>query len=217
MGRVLWPLAIGLGMFFLLMGLSGKVRPAALRPLSQGVLAQGPPLTHTVYLPLVAVPPPPPCAPHLRERGLQLADLATGFTLEFEAGGLDLLSAEVRAMGAQDICSMAYTSFLWLLLGEMGVVGSMVIEFDNSAGPGQYLAWGRAEAVADPATTLLPDVPMLGQEMVATRVELEGDLAVYMLTFRQGRFVARVAGGGLVDLGVGDLWRYGEGVEGRLR
>lgn len=217
MGRVLWLAGIGLAVFFLGLGLWGQARPAALRPLSQGVLAQGAPLTHTVYLPLMAVPPPPQCAPSLRERGLQLADLPPGFTLGSEAGGLDLLSAEVRALGALDICSMAYISFLWMLLGELGVVASLVMEFDNSAGPGQYLAWDRAEAVADPATTLLPDVPGLGQEMVATRSELENGLAVYALTFRQGRFVGLVAGGGLVDLGVGALWRYGEVVAGQLR
>lgn len=217
MGRILWLVVIGLGVFFLGLGLWGHDRPATLRPLSQGVLAQGAPLTHTVYFPLVAVPPPPPCTPSLRERGLQLADLPPGFTLGSEAGGVDLLSAEVRALGGLDICSMAYISFLWMLLGELGVVASMVIEFDNSAGPDQYLAWDRAAAVADPATTLLPDVPVLGQEMVATRIEVEGDLAVYMLTFRQGRFAGLVAGGGLVDLGVGALWRYGEVVAGRLR
>lgn len=222
MGRLLGLLGllgIGVGLFFLGLGRLGAARSAVLGPASQVALAQTAALTHTVYLPLVLVPEPPPpplCEPPLSKMGLQLADLPPGFTLEFEAAGRDLLAAEVRAMGAVDVCSMGYASFMWLFLGEMGVVGSMVIEFDNVAGPGQYLALVRAQALADPAMTVLGDVVGLGEEMAATRTEIEGGLAVYALTFRWGRFVGRVAGGGLVDVGAGALVGYGEVVEGRL-
>lgn len=181
-------------------------------------LAQSEPLTTTVYLPLMLSsepPPPPPCDPPLSEMGLRLMDLPPGFVLESEGGGTDLLSAEVRALGAIDACAMVYFSFLWMLVGELGVVASQVIEFDNSTGPAQYLALVREAAVADPAVSLLPGVS-LGEEIVATRAETEEGLAVYAITFRLRRFVGWVAGGGLVDLGVEVLMGYGGLVVERL-
>jgi hypothetical protein len=180
--------------------------------------AQGETVTATVYLPLILSPEPPPlpCHPPLSEMGLRSVDLPPGFVLELEAGGVDLLSAEVQTMGATDVCSVVYVSFLWMLEGELGVVGSQVIEFDNLTGPDQYLALVQEAALADPAVSLLPDVSVLGEETVATRIQTEEGLTVYTVTFRSGCFVGRLAGGGLVDLGIEVLMGYGELVAGRF-
>lgn len=180
-------------------------------------LAQGTVLTHTVYLPIIwgSEPPPQWCEPPTAEMGLRLDDLPPGFVLSEEEAADGWLTAEMRALGAVDGCLRMYVSFLWMLVGEVGVVASQVIVFNNAAGPVQFLALSREQALADPAMTLLPGVATLGEETVAVRLD-DDEVVAYSILFRRGRFVGRVAGGGWVDVGVAALVGYARVVEGRL-
>lgn len=210
----------------LVMGLTGVVFARAETIPTGGTAYAQETLTQTVYLPLIrstmvqtvylplVIRPYKACDVALEGMLLRTADFPLTFE-RIERSTPPRITEEWAAMGLVDGCAAFHASFLWMLVGELGAVGSMVLRFEDAAGPVLFLESVRAEAEADPLITILPDAPPLGQELVATR-QVSGTVVVYGFTWRRGKFVGRVGGGGLVDVGLAAVAPYAGVMAGRM-
>ncbi len=147
-------------------------------------------VTSTVYLPLIALPPPPLCTPPTGDWALHLRDFppAIGWQL-FEDTSKTPEDTRQQA-GWQQSCFRTHANILLLLFGLTGVAINEVTLFDSPDNAHIYYEFMQAR-IPEPVSI---EVPNIGDETAAYKLsDPDSEIEGHIIFFRRNTVVVSVA------------------------